>query len=73
MKYKISLYDVHDETRCFLIYSSSICPQRGTSIYFPHKGLYTVVEVTHVVSDDSPDYREEELLYIDILVSKDED
>ena len=70
MKYEIALYDIEDKTRCFLIYKSSICPQLGTSIYFPHIGIYNVEKIVYVVSDDRPRTEREELLYIDVIVSK---
>lgn len=68
-KYLIAVYDA-ENNQCFLIYESTICPQLNTQLYFPHLGLYNVEKVVYHVSDDhsKPDY--EELMFIDVIVSK---
>lgn len=68
-KYQIAVYN-SEKNECFLIYESSICPQLNTQIYFPHIGMFNVEKIVYHVSDDHPKSEYEELLFIDIIVSK---
>ena len=68
-KYLIAVYDT-ENNECFLIYKSAISPQLNTQLYFPHLGLYNVEKIAYHISDDHtvPEY--EELMFIDVIVSK---
>lgn len=68
-EYLITVYDTEND-ECFLIYKSTISPQLNTQLYFPHLGLYNVEKIVHHISDDHtvPEY--EELMFIDVMVSK---
>ena len=68
-KYLIAVYDT-ENNKCFLIYKSPISPQLNTQLYFPHLGLYNVEKIVYHISDDhtAPEY--EELMFIDVMVSK---
>ena len=68
-KYLIAINDTKDN-ECFLIYESSISPQLNTQLYFPHLGLYNVEKIIYHVSDDHSKSEYEELMFIDVMVSK---
>lgn len=68
-KYSIAIYDVKDN-KCFLIYKSTISPQLNTQLYFPHLGLYNVEKIVYHISDDHSKSEYEELMFIDVMVSK---
>ena len=44
-------------------------PHVNESIYFPHRGLYTVKDVVYNISDDSP-YDDNKIMYIMIILDK---
>lgn len=68
-KYLFAVYD-SDHDKCFLIYESTIPPQLNTQLYFPHSGLYNVEKIVYHVSDDHSKSDYEELMFIDVIVSK---
>lgn len=68
-KYLIAVYDT-EYNECFLIYESTISPQLNTQLYFPHLGLYNVEKIVYHVSDDHSKSEYEELMFIDVMVSK---
>jgi len=65
----IAVYDMEDN-ECFLIYKSTISPQLNTQLYFPHSGLYNVKNIIYHISDDHIASEYEELMFIDVMVSK---
>ena len=68
-KYSIAVYNIGDN-ECFLIYKSTISPQLNTQLYFPHLGLYNVEKIVYHISDDHSKSEYEELMFIDVMVSK---
>ena len=68
-KYLIAVYDT-ENNECFLIYESTISPQLNTQLYFPHLGLYNVEKIVYHISDDHSKSDYEELMFIDVMVSK---
>ena len=68
-KYLIAVYDA-ENNECFLIYESTISPQLNTQLYFPHSGLYNVEKIVYHISDDHSKSEYEELMFIDVIVSK---
>ena len=68
MEYKIVVNDL-DET-IFLTYNSSVVPCRGECLHFPHFGAFRVIDVIHRVADDAPKDRDNDLMWIDIIIDR---
>ena len=51
-------------------YDSTVIPNIGDTLQFPHHGSFIVVRVIHYIFDDAPDYENNKYGWVEVYVKE---